>query len=255
VSNNNSSLVSIRDLSFRYGLHASDILADVTLDIPRGSFCAIVGRSGTGKSTLLNILSGYLLASRGTICIQGKPLSGPSTHRIPIYQEDGLWPWLRVWENVLLAELLRSGQKSIRKRRDQAENLLIRTGLLPDTHAKYPKELSVGMRKRVEIARALFTKPQLILADEPFSSLDEATRADLHQLIIELWTESGVTVVFSTHDLDEALFLATHIVVMSKNNPSKVVGIYSNSLHGRIEARRKSAQQYYALYDTILSAM
>ena len=255
MSNNDPSLVSIRDLSFRYAVHASEILADVTLDIPSGSFCAIVGRSGTGKTTLLNILSGYLLPSRGTICIQGMPLSGPSTDRIPIYQEDGLWPWLRAWENVLLAELLRSGHKSIRKRRAQAEKLLVRTGLLPDTHAKYPKELSVGMRKRVEIARALFTEPQLILADEPFSSLDEVTRADLHRLIIELWADSGITVIFSTHDLDEALFLATQIVVMSKNNPSRVVGLYNNSFHGRIEARRESAQQYYALYDTIFSAM
>ncbi|MBA7620196.1 Vitamin B12 import ATP-binding protein BtuD [subsurface metagenome] len=181
-------------------------------------------------------------------------ISGPDPSRIPIFQEDSLWPWLRVTENVTLFTRLSRGVSAANSQTEKAHDLLERVGLQPDIDRKYPKELSVGMRKRVEVARALFATPKVVLADEPFGSLDPETRTKLHQLVQTIWEDQGLTIIFSTHDIAEAIYLASEIVVLQMPN-GKVGGIFTNPLQGKSEAQRKHPQSYYLLHNRLRCAM
>jgi NitT/TauT family transport system ATP-binding protein len=194
------------------GSRRVEALSGVDLVAKAGSFSAILGPSGCGKSTLLNTLAGFETVTTGSVDIFGVPVRGPGPKRAVVFQEASLLPWFSVRENVLLSARV-SGDNS-GAIYDFATLLIARVGLAGfEDH--YPAELSGGMRQRVGIARALLMRPDVLLMDEPFGALDAQTRLQMQQLLLDVWEEYRTTVVFITHDIDEAILLADEVHVMS----------------------------------------
>jgi sulfonate transport system ATP-binding protein len=192
--------------SFANGTQA---IENFSLTIANGEIVVLIGASGCGKSTLLRLASGLDLPSEGEILIDGQPITAPSPRTNLIFQEPRLFPWLTVADNVGFG--LSSVDRHVREARVSAT--LEKVGLEGFGEA-WPKELSGGQAQRVAIARALVTEPEVIMLDEPFSALDAFTRRDLQQHLLALWQESRPTMLMVTHDIDEALILADHVVVM-----------------------------------------
>jgi len=190
-----------------------EALRGVTLTIADGEFVCLVGRSGHGKSTLLRALAGLTPLSGGEIVVDGERVNGPSAERGMVFQEDTVFPWMRVADNVAF------GIRSL-SRRDAEMKRLVEEWLaavkLADFAQSWPKELSGGMRKRVAIATVFATGAKILLMDEPFGALDYVTRLTLHSLLLDLWARTGRTIVFVTHDIEEALILGDRILVMSE---------------------------------------
>jgi len=202
-----------------------DVLASVNLKIAESEFICIVGASGCGKTTLLNMIGGFDRPTSGTVLIDGKEVGGPDPKRIKIFQEYALFPWRTALGNVCFG-LEAKGVK----RREAAEiamEYLELVGLKEARH-KFPYQLSGGMRQRVAIARALAVEPDILLMDEPFGALDAFSRYRLQDEILRIWEDRRPTIVFVTHDIDEALHLATRVVVM-KANPGRIVQIHEVS--------------------------
>lgn len=196
-------------LGKRYG--QADVLAGIDLQVQAGKVLAIVGPSGCGKSTLLNILSGLLAADAGTLRVQGQPAARFRDWRRIAYmfQEDRLLPWRSVLDNVVLGLEAQGVPRAERYRR--AQDTLALVGLHDVAHA-WPHELSGGMRSRVALARSLAVQPSVLLMDEPFSKLDPQTRTQMHDELLRIQAESAATIVFVTHDMEEAVVLADRIV-------------------------------------------
>jgi NitT/TauT family transport system ATP-binding protein len=195
------------------------VLEDVTLEVRDGEFVCLVGPSGCGKSTFLNIAGGFLPATRGEIEIDGRPVTGPHPRRIFIFQENAVFPWLTVDENVGFGV-----QRSTpAERRELIDHYIEMVGLSGFGKA-YPRELSGGMRQRVEIARALAAEPDVLFMDEPFGALDYLTRLRLRAELIQIWQREKRTVLFVTHDVEEAVQLADRIVVMGRR-PARIRAI------------------------------
>ncbi|MFI6661195.1 ABC transporter ATP-binding protein [Streptomyces sp. NPDC050523] len=187
------------------------VLADLDLDIGRGEILSVVGPSGCGKSTLLRSLAGLLPPLAGEIDQDGHPLVGPSAERALIFQEDALLPWRTLRANVELPLAIRRVQRS--ERRVQAEEWLARVGLT-DHARQLPHRVSGGQRQRAQLARALAGRPHAVLMDEPFGALDAQTRVGMQDLLVEVLRGTGATVVFVTHDVDEALFLGDRVALL-----------------------------------------
>ncbi len=209
-------LIQIRRLSKSYETRGGDVTAAlslVDLDIAAGEFVALVGPSGCGKTTLLKILAGLVDGYRGEVVLDGVPVTKPLEEVGVVFQEPTLLPWRTILQNVLLpVELLHLDRKLYR---DRALDLMAMTGLAGFEN-KYPKELSGGMRQRAGICRALVRDPKVLLMDEPFGSLDAMTREFLNEELQRIWMNSGKTVLFVTHSISEAVFLADRVVVMSR---------------------------------------
>jgi NitT/TauT family transport system ATP-binding protein len=187
-------------------------LQSVDLVIPKGQFVCIVGRSGGGKSTLVRALAGLVPASAGALTVEGAPVAGPGEDRVMVFQEDTVFPWLRVLDNVEFG--LRNKGMTRSARRELARCWLAAVGL-SGVEKSWPKELSGGMRKRVALATVFATGAGILIMDEPFGALDFVTRAVLQNVLLGLWNGSGATIVFVTHDIDEALALGDRILVVS----------------------------------------
>jgi NitT/TauT family transport system ATP-binding protein len=196
---------------------------DVSLAVPDGRFVALVGPSGCGKSTILNLAAGLLAPSEGSIIVQGQPLKGLNERAAYLLQQDGLLPWKTVLDNVALGLVFRGWGR--RAARDLARDWLGRVGLGPFA-GHFPRQLSGGMRKRVAIAQSWIVDPDILLMDEPFSALDVQTRQIMENELLALWTGSRQTVLFVTHNLDEAIGLADEVVLLSAGPRSRVVGTY-----------------------------
>jgi NitT/TauT family transport system ATP-binding protein len=208
------------------------VLDSVDLMVAEGEFLCIVGSSGCGKTTLLNMIAGFDKPTGGSILIDGEAVKGPSPKSIKIFQEHALLPWRTALTNVCLG-LDAKGMGGVEAKRVAMEYLDL-VGLADAAH-KFPYQLSGGMRQRVAIARALAVKPDILLMDETFGALDTLTRYRLQDEILRIWRERKPTVIFVTHDIDEALYLADRIVVMTAN-PGKISYIYEQpegSLHRR----------------------
>jgi len=194
------------------GARRVEALSGVDLVARAGSFSAILGPSGCGKSTLLNALAGFETVTTGSVRIFGAPVRGPGPKRAVVFQEASLLPWFSVRENILLSARV-SGDNS-GAISDFANRLIARVGLAGfEDHL--PAELSGGMRQRVGIARGLLMRPDVLLMDEPFGALDAQTRLQMQELLLDVWEEYRTTVVFITHDIDEAILLADEVHVMS----------------------------------------
>lgn len=203
-----------RQLSIRLGQGREAFEAVQRLDfaIEPGEFVCILGPSGCGKSTLLGALAGHLQLSGGSLLVDGTAVTGPSPQRGMVFQHHTLLPWRSVLDNVAFGLKMQGLGKA--QRREQAMDMLRLVGL-QDFARRWPNQLSGGMQQRAEIARVLINRPRLLLMDEPFGALDAQTRARMQELLLDVWTRIRTTVVFVTHDIDEALFLADRILVMS----------------------------------------
>jgi len=197
-------------------------IKDVSLRVEEGDFVAVVGPSGCGKSTILNMIAGFVPISGGRILVDGREVSGPGPDRGVVFQSFALFPWKTVAENVTFGPKMRGAGKAERAR--IAEEYLALAGL---SHAadRYPNELSGGMQQRVGVVRALANNPDILLMDEPFASVDAQTRMTLQEELTRIWEERRPTVIFITHDVPEAVFLANKVVVLSKGHVMKEVDI------------------------------
>jgi NitT/TauT family transport system ATP-binding protein len=209
--------LSIRNLQKTYfdpyaGTNVTAV-QDVSLDIREGEFVSVVGPSGCGKTTILNMVAGFLPATGGEIRVGGRPVKGPGADRGVVFQSFALFPWKNVLDNVGFGPKMRGVPKPERDR--IAREYLALAGL---SHAaeRYPNELSGGMQQRVGVVRALANDPDVLLMDEPFASVDAQTRMTLQEELTRIWQEKQHTVLFITHDVAEAVFLADRVVVLSK---------------------------------------
>ncbi|MEA2944785.1 MAG: NitT/TauT family transport system ATP-binding protein [Alphaproteobacteria bacterium] len=215
AANLRAPLISARGLSKTYASDRSGsivALSDVNFDIADGEFISLVGPSGCGKSTLLRLLAGLLPSTTGSLHIGDKPLRGPGRESAVVFQSPVLLPWRTIVQNVLLPIEFR--RLPIEEFRPKAIDLLAMVGLA-DFADRFPHELSGGMQQRAAIVRALVQNPRLLLMDEPFGALDAMTRERLQDELVDIWTRTGLTVLFVTHAIDEAIFLADRVVVMS----------------------------------------
>ncbi len=197
------------------------VLDSVDLDLLDGTFTCLVGPSGCGKSTLLRIIDGLIPADEGTVRIGGKAVTGPSLHRGFVFQQFNLLPWRTVVGNVEFG--LENLGVPKKQRRERAQKIL-KLVELEDFHAYYPGQLSGGMQQRVGLARALALEPSHLLMDEPFGSVDDQTRMLLQEELLKIWEVDHKTVIFVTHDIEEALFLADRVVVM-RSRPSRITRV------------------------------
>jgi NitT/TauT family transport system ATP-binding protein len=195
---------------------------DVTLDVPEGTFLSVVGPSGCGKSTLLGMISGLQPASAGEVRVRGRPVRDVQRDVGFIFQRDALLPWKTVLDNVAVALVFRGQPKP--RAREVAREWIARIGLA-GFEGYYPHQLSGGMRKRVSLAQTLVYDPPIVLMDEPFSALDVQTRNLMENELLQLWAEDRKTVVFITHDLEEAIALSDQVVVMTAS-PGRVKAAY-----------------------------
>ncbi len=196
-----------------------EAISDVTLTIAPGELVCLIGPSGCGKSTLLGALAGHIKIARGDLKVDGTPVASPHPDRGIVFQQHTLFPWKRVIDNVAFGPKMRGIGR--RQRRKEAEEILQLVGL-QDFAQRYPKQLSGGMQQRVEIARVLVNRPRLLLMDEPFGALDALTRMHMQELLLDIWSKVRTTIVFVTHDIDEALFLADRVLVMS-HRPGRII--------------------------------
>ena len=198
-------------------------LQNVNLKIDKGEFVSLIGHSGCGKSTVLNIVAGLYQASTGGVILDGKEVNSPGPERAVVFQNHSLLPWLTCYQNIELAvQQVFKGRKGKAEMREWIEHNL---ALVHMTHArdKRPSEISGGMKQRIGIGRALAMQPKVLLMDEPFGALDALTRAHLQDSLMEIHADLGNTVIMITHDVDEAVLLSDRIVMMS-NGPSATVG-------------------------------
>ena len=214
--------IQFRQAGKTYAAHGGQppvqALASLSLDIAPGEIVALLGPTGCGKSTALNLVAGFESPTEGTVRVDGHAVDGPGPDRAVVFQHTALFPWLSVFDNVTLGVKSRGDDPAAYAPR--ARHLLQRVGL--DRFEKhYPYQLSGGMQQRVQIARALLSQPEILLMDEPFGALDHQTRLLMQELLLDLWAEHRPTVLFITHDIGEAIFVADRVVVMGRR-PGRV---------------------------------
>jgi NitT/TauT family transport system ATP-binding protein len=217
----NEPIISVRDLELSFpGKQRAEpihVLRSLNMEVRRGEFVCIVGPSGCGKTTLLNAITGFIKQSKGEILVQGASVTGPDPKRIFVFQDNGVFPWLTVEQNIGFG-LSRHPRN---ERREIVYHYIQMVGLTGFERA-YPRELSGGMRQRVEIARALAPNPEIIYMDEPFGALDFITRMKMRTDLTRIWQEEKKTILFVTHDIEESVQLADRVVVMSQR-PGTIV--------------------------------
>ena len=206
--------VEVRNFCLRYDTldGAVDAVSDVSIDVEPGEFVSIIGPSGCGKSTLLNTVAGFLKPTSGEVTIDGEPIDGPGADRGMVFQQYSLFPWKTVRGNVEFGLKMKGRDRS--NREVAARTLLGLAGLL-EFENHYPDRLSGGMKQRVGIVRALATGPKVLLLDEPFGSLDAQTRVIMQQILTNMWQRLKISVLFVTHDIDEAIFLSDRVYCMT----------------------------------------
>ncbi|WP_247004119.1 ABC transporter ATP-binding protein [Halosolutus gelatinilyticus] len=212
--------VTISDLEKVYesGDERTTAIKDLSLEIPSGEFLSVVGPSGCGKSTLLYLIAGFLEESTGTISVDGQSIDGPGTDRGVVFQDYALFPWRTVMGNVTYG----LEQKDIDKaERQETAQRFIDMMDLAGFEEKYPKELSGGMKQRVALARTLAYDPKILLMDEPFGALDQPLRESLQDHLLDIWRNLEKTVIFITHDVEEAVYLSERVMIMTRHPGTK----------------------------------
>jgi len=213
---------------------------DASLNIQPGEFVCLLGPSGCGKSTLMNTVAGFVKPTLGNVTVDGEEINGPGQDRGMVFQQHSLFPWKTVCDNVAFGPLMEKKGKDEAK--GIARTFIEMVGLSSYTDS-YPGMLSGGMKQRVGIARALANYPNVLLMDEPFGALDAQTRAMMQENLLQIWGEFGITVIFVTHDIDEAVFLADRIVVMSAS-PGKIIADIKVTLPRPRDVAMVSSKEY-----------
>ena len=205
--------VQVEHVSIALGQGAQrfEVLHDVSIDAAPGELVCLLGPSGCGKSTLLGALAGHLPPAHGSLRLNGEPIEGPHPDRGLVFQHHTLFPWKTVLQNVAYGLKLKGIDRGTREA--EARQMIAQVGLA-GFEGRYPRELSGGMQQRVEIARVLINRPRVLLMDEPFGALDALTRAHMQELLLDLWNRLRTTILFVTHDIDEALFLADRVLII-----------------------------------------
>jgi NitT/TauT family transport system ATP-binding protein len=243
-------LVAVKGVSQRFGPGGAGVVAleDIDLEVPDGQFVALVGPSGCGKSTLLSLVAGLRRPSTGTVLCDGEPVTAPMPRKIGmIFQEANLLPWLTAIDNVAFPLKLRHVPRA--ERRAAAARMLALTGLA-GFEEQLPHQLSGGMKQRVSIARGLVQDPAVLLMDEPFASLDEQTRMLLGDELLRIWSQTRKTVLFVTHSLNEAVYLADRVVVLSAR-PGRIVDDVAVDLPRPRTFAMTSSERFGVLKDRI----
>jgi ABC-type nitrate/sulfonate/bicarbonate transport system ATPase subunit len=207
---------------FRQGMREIHALRGCSLHIRPGEFFSLLGPSGTGKTTLLNLVAGFDRPDQGTVTVGGSPVRRPGPDRAVVFQAPTLYPWMSALDNV--AAGLKHAGLSRSERRDRARAQLAEVGLT-DAAARRPYQLSGGMQQRVGIARALAMRPSVLLMDEPFAALDAYVRQEVQRLVVALWQRHPVTTIFVTHSIEEALLLSTRVGIMSSGRVSDIYDV------------------------------
>jgi ABC-type taurine transport system ATPase subunit len=247
--------VAFSDLTVVYGAGASAVLAleQVNLSFGPGDFVCIVGPSGCGKTTMLQTLAGFIRPSGGEVTLRGKPIRGPGPDRGVVFQQPALFPWMTVAENAGFGPRVRGADSAARA---EIVERYLRTVGLWEFRSRYPYELSGGMQQRLAIVRALANDPELLLMDEPFGALDALTRERMQEELHAVWRRSGMTVVFITHSVEEAVYLGTDVVVMSPR-PGRIVEHlkvdFCRQPEGRDIRAIKSSPEFVAAREQVLS--
>jgi NitT/TauT family transport system ATP-binding protein len=249
--------VSIQQLGKVFaGSSGPAALQDIALDIEDNEFVTLVGASGCGKSTLLRILAGLETQSSGQLLCDGRPVTAPGADRAMVFQHYSLYPWLTVMQNIRFSRQLKAGRENlsssdVEAASGRADALLSLIGLSKVAHA-YPGQLSGGMQQRVAIARALMGRPSVLLMDEPFGALDAQTREVMHDLILHIHRIEKTTIVFVTHDVEEAIYLGQRVVLMQPR-PGRIHSIYPVPLPAERHQDMKHAPHFRALRADILA--
>jgi NitT/TauT family transport system ATP-binding protein len=239
--------IELVDVSVRFGKGEREVraLQHVSLRLEPGQFVAVLGPSGCGKSTLLNVIAGFERPSQGAIRVDGRAVTEPSPDRPVVFQQHSLFPWMTALDNVAFG-LRMTGNREARER---ARHYLALVGL-SDFSDRYPQQLSGGMQQRVGLARALAVEPQVLLMDEPFGALDAQTRALMQEQLLKLWDAWRHTVVFVTHDIDEAIFLADRVVVLGVK-PNCVRGVFEVDVPRPRSSEVRQDPAYQSLYRSL----
>lgn len=237
--------IACHDISLTFNQDGGNLeaVSQVSLQVQAGEFVSLIGPSGCGKSSLLNIVAGFSQPSRGRALLDGAPIERPGPERGVVFQHYSLFPWLTVRQNVEFG--LKMAGMAAKTRAGKAQSLLKRAGLLSfENH--YPDQLSGGMKQRIGIVRALATQPQVLLMDEPFGALDTQTRSVMQEILTDMWQQTRISVLFVTHDIEEAVFLSDRIYVLTAR-PGRVKAEISVPLARPRRAETTGSREFIAL--------
>jgi len=246
-------MIEIKNLSLKYENTDSLALDNINLEVEAGNFAVILGASGCGKTSLLNLLAGFLFTEEGSIEVNKKRVTSPGADRCVIFQENALMPWLSVQENIALGLNFQNLAKDqIHQKVQEALSWVD----LNDFKDNYTYELSGGMQQRVGLARALVTNPDILLMDEPLGALDAITREEVQKIVLSLWNKSQKTILMITHSIEEALFMATDLIIMTPR-PGKIYKQYKlnfarDFLKGNDPKEIKQSSEFITLKKEIL---
>jgi NitT/TauT family transport system ATP-binding protein len=233
--------------SFGHGKASKLVLDHVTFDLHSGEFLALVGSSGSGKSTVMRLIAGLDQPSSGSICLDGQPVLGPGSDRGMVFQKYSLYPWLTAAQNVAFGmELQGLSRFEVHER----TSYFLEVVGLADAARRLPRELSGGMQQRVAIARALAAEPKLLLLDEPFGALDIQIRESMQEFLHQLWRRTGLTALLITHDLEEALLLANRVHILAPN-PGRIVRSVDVQLDRSAMADVRLSPQFLAMREDL----
>ena len=252
--------INIKNVTKVYDPEGAKVLAvdNCSMDIEAGEFCVVVGPSGCGKTTLLNAIAGFHGISEGEIHLDGELLCAggqqakPGSDRIVVFQNGALFPWFTVLDNVTFGPVMQ-GKMNKREAEEKAMYMMGQMGLNNIAH-NYPSEISSGMRRRVEIARAMMNDPRVLLLDEPFRAMDALTKTVVHQFLLDVYDKNKTTVFFITHDLDEAIFLGSKVYIMT-TRPATIKKILTVDIPRPRNFRILASPEYQRLRDECIAAV
>ncbi|MEJ2373848.1 MAG: ABC transporter ATP-binding protein [Pseudolabrys sp.] len=239
-------LLSVADVtkSFGEGEERQVCLENCSFSIARGELCTVIGPSGCGKSTLINLIAGYESPESGSITLEGSPVTGPGSDRLVVFQETTLFPWMTVYGNVVFGCKVKG--RSPRETEEKARQILSKVGLY-EFRDRYPSQLSGGMQRRTELARALINDPKLMILDEPFRGLDAMTKELMQEFYLKLFEETGLTTLFVTHELEEAIFMADTLVLLT-HRPARVKEVLPIDLPRPRHFSMMASKKYFDLH-------